>query len=77
MKTNKKLCLVALIATILVLPLASNLGAHTSAIYVAGAITDSNVLRDAGTIDGSLVGIGAALGLFCGIQTAVLLSYAL
>lgn len=77
MSLKKKFCALALLIAILVIPMASVIGSQSAVVYTAGAVLDDNDLRDAGTIGGGLVGIGAAVGLFCGVQTAVLLGYAL
>jgi hypothetical protein len=74
MKSKRRNIAVLLFAfALLALPLASTLvdSSATQAIYIAGAATNDNFLRDAGTIYGGGAGIFGALGILCGVQLAV------
>ncbi|NRB63743.1 MAG: hypothetical protein HRU40_12090 [Saprospiraceae bacterium] len=70
---RRKIAIVLFAVALLALPLASTLvdSSTSQAIYVAGAATDEDVLRDVGTIYGGGAGILGALGVLCGVQLAV------
>lgn len=74
MKSKRRNIAIILFAfALLALPLASTLldSSASQAYYIAGAATDDNFLRDAGTIIGGGAGILGALGILCGVQLAV------
>ena len=75
MKSTKKrnIAIVLFAVALLALPFASTLveSSASQAIYVAGAVSDDNTLRDVGTIYGGGAGVLGALGILCGVQLAV------
>ncbi len=74
MKSRRRNIAIMLFAfALLALPLASTLvdSSTSQAIYVAGAVSDEDFLRDTGTIYGGGAGILGALGVLCGVQLAV------
>jgi len=74
MKSKRRNIAIMLFAlALLAIPLASTLvdSSASQAIYIAGAATDDDFLRDAGTIYGGGAGVLGALGILCGVQLAV------